>query len=825
MAALCAVTFIFTSFVLPSPSFAASAEVKIGVLAYRGRQAANAKWSETASFLTQKIPRHVFKIVPLDFDEIGPAISRGEVDFVITNPEIYVELEARYGVTRIATLKNKTKNGPFKIFGGVIFTGADRTDISDLNDLKGKKFIAVDETSLGGWTMAWRELEANGIKPHRDFAKLSFGQTHDAVVYAVGNGSADAGTVRSDTLERMQDEGKIDMRRFRILNEKKVKNFPFALSTRLYPEWPFSKVRHASDELAQSVLIALISMHKDDRAAISASIEGWTIPLDYQPVHELMKELRLGPYEDYGKVSLSSAILQHWRWFFLVQFVLLIMTLVTLYVVRLNRTLRSQRTELIAAKEAADAANRAKSVFLANMSHELRTPLNAVLGFSRVMKSAPDTTERQWEHLSIITRSGEHLLNLINNILDMSKIEAGRAELEQEDVDLHQMMHEMQSLMYVRANEKGLDFIVEQSPELPRYITTDQGKLRQVLINLIGNAIKYTQKGVVLLRAAAIDREAPGRARVRFEIEDSGPGVPPEDRERIFLPFVQLEGRPPGEAGSGLGLAISKQYVELMGGTIGVESEPGSGSRFRFEVPVDIPAMREVPTVPQQGRVSGLAGEHPRYRILIVEDQAENRLLLHKLLEPLGLELREAVNGQEAVALAEKWHPHLIWMDIRMPVMDGLEATRRIKAARNSPVPKIIAVTAHALEQERREILAAGCDDFIRKPYREIEIFDAMARHIGLKYRHAGERIDERVGAALALQPGELSVLSADLRKELYQAVVELDTDRTLALIEKVRKDNPALAASLEALAKRLDYDRLLRLLESPDAKPAGEAA
>ena len=231
--------FLFNSLSLPDASFSAIPEVKIGVLAYRGKEAANAMWANTAAFLTKKIPGYAFVVVPLDFQEIGPAVGRGEVDFVISNPEIYVALESAYGATRIATLKNKTEGGPFTVFGGVIFTRADRPDIGDLKDLKGRRFMAVDRTSLGGWTMAWRELKAAGIDPVADFKELQFLGTHDAVVYAIRDGAGDAGTVRSDTLERMQDEGKINKKDFRVLNPQKVENFPFALSTTAVPRMAF----------------------------------------------------------------------------------------------------------------------------------------------------------------------------------------------------------------------------------------------------------------------------------------------------------------------------------------------------------------------------------------------------------------------------------------------------------------------------------------------------------------------------------------------------------------------------------------------------------
>ena len=216
--------------------------------------------------------------------------------------------------------------------------------------------MAVDRFSLGGWTMAWREFKSEGIDPHREFAELLFGGTHDAVVYSVRDGKVDAGTVRTNTLERMQDEGKINLDDFRILNPKKAESFPFVLSTRLYPEWPLAKVRNVQDELAQQVAIALMNMSKDDPAAISAKIDGWTIPADYQPVHELMKELNLGPYENYGKVTLASAIRQHLFWFQLALFLLFLMAMVTVYVVRLNRRLRERTSDLMTAKEAADVA-------------------------------------------------------------------------------------------------------------------------------------------------------------------------------------------------------------------------------------------------------------------------------------------------------------------------------------------------------------------------------------------------------------------------------------------------------------------------------------
>ncbi len=499
------------------------------------------------------------------------------------------------------------------------------------------------------------------------------------------------------------------------------------------------------------------------------------------------------------------------------------------------------------ARESAEAANQAKSVFLANMSHELRTPLNAVLGFSQLMKNSHGVTPEQMENLDTITRSGEHLLNLINNVLDMSKIESGRVELEASHLDLYQLMQEMKSLMYVRAHEKGLGFTLEQSPDLPRHVAVDGGKLRQVLINLIGNAIKYTEKGGVTLRAKASEKEPSGRIGVRFEIEDTGPGIREEDRERIFSPFAQLADRPSAEAGTGLGLSICKQYVELMGGAISVASEPGKGSVFHFEIPVAALPPEAKSVELRGGRVIGLAEGQPRFRILITEDQPENRLLLRKLLEPLGFDLREAVNGQEAVSIFDEWHPHLIWMDIRMPVMDGLEATRRIRAlelkahsskektegkgvkdgkspelsafsfqpsVRSEHVP-IVAVTAHALEEEKGEILAAGCDDFVRKPYKYEEILDSLTKHLGVRFLYEAETIP---AAAVELTSAALADLPDDLRNGLEQALVRIDIGAVGGVIEAIRAHNPFLADALAAVARELQFGRILRLIRAARA-------
>ena len=400
----------------------------------------------------------------------------------------------------------------------------------------------------------------------------------------------------------------------------------------------------------------------------------------------------------------------------------------------LEQRVRERTAELAKAKEAAEVANQMKSTFVANMSHEMRTPLNNILGFTQLLRRSHGLNQDQQENVNIIARSGEYLLKMIDQVLDLSKIESGHSILNEINFDLYLLLDELKDLFQLKADDKGLQLFFERDTHVPQYVRIDKLKLRQVLINLLDNAIKYTQKGIVTLRVGGELGKYQQPTTIHFEVEDTGAGIAPEELDKLFEPFVQTQSGMEAQEGTGLGLPISQNFVQLMGGELTVSSKVGHGTAFKFEIPVRIIDAQEVQNQEPQSRDIALEPNQPRYRVLVVDDKATNRRLLVKLLEPLGFEIEEASNGQEAVAIWERWEPHLIWMDMRMPVMDGYEATKQIKSQLKGQATVIIAITASILEEERAVVLSVGCDDFVRKPLRESVIFEKIAEHLGVRY-------------------------------------------------------------------------------------------
>lgn len=1046
---------------LQGSAMAGSREIKIGVLANNGNGTALNAWHRHADYLEKAIPGVHFKVVPLDFAALYPAVRNGLIDFVIVNTGQYVELEAETGITRIATLKNKGPSGDYTVFGGVLLTRSDRSDINTLDDVSGKRVWVPDTTSFGGWLMQLRELQAAGVSPSQ-FSEFRTTDCHEEVVRAVLSGKADVGAVRTGILEGMAMAGRLDLKQIKIINEQKDHGFPFLHSTRLYPEWSFSKLRQTDDRLAEQVAVALLSMPARHPAAVAAGIGGWTIAADYSTAHDLYRELKLGPYRNLGRFNLYDVIKRYWPLVALAALLLVALATATLLVVRTNRKLAATLTdlehqrqttqwaldhlneqtvqleqtneelqainnqmietnhereqlvetvrrneeqlrllldstaeaiygtdlngictfcntaclrmlgysdpgqligknmhqqihhthrdgshfpeqtcritqsfkkgegihvddevfwradgscfpveywsypqhqdgvivgtvatfmditervksqanllmlsravenspaivvitdhegsieyvnskfseitgfttdeavgqnprilnagvqskgfykemwdtinngqewrgefcnrkkngemhwehasispirddrgriahfvavkedvtesrriaeELQRAKEEAEAGNRSKSEFLANMSHEIRTPLNAIIGFNTLALET-SLNEKQHDYLSRVNFAATSLLRIINEILDFSKIEAGKLELEQAVFSPRDVLQNIINLFQQQAINKGLTITLQCAENLPELLVGDSVRLGQVLVNLVGNAIKFTDQGTVSLSVVPTEYRCE-QITLEFTVRDTGIGLSSDKLAKLFQPFTQADGSITRKfGGTGLGLSISKRIVELTGGQIWVQSEAGQGSIFAFSMPFNFPpagstaahqcsfSTVQAPQLPvpsphaaqihspsSAAQTEDLSG----VRILLVEDNEMNRTLTIELLGRRGALLDIAVNGCEALTkiLHEAAPYDVILMDLQMPGMDGYEATRKIRAdLRFSSLP-IIAVTAHAMLEEKQRCLELGMNGYLTKPLNALEMVRLIKETVSTRGTHS----------------------------------------------------------------------------------------
>lgn len=621
--------------------------IKIGVLAERGVKRCREKWEPTVEYLGRTIQGYTFELVPMDSDEIFPAVEKQQVDFVLVNSSYYVQLEMLYGVSRLATLKNLWLGKSYTNYAGVIFTRADREDIKEICNLKDKTFMAVDEQSFGGWQMAWYELKVNGIDPHKDFASLSFGGTHDAVVHAVRNGKVDAGTVRSDTLEDMETEGKIKLADFHVIRSHDCplgEEFPFVHSTHHYPEWPMANLKHTSISMAEKVLAALLNMPADSAAAKAANCTGWTVPNHYQSVHNCLKKLHVGPYKDYGKVTVGQITRQYWSWLAGIAVLGSMIAIFTFYTTTLNARLRQSITDRKKTEEAITTAyeqlkqsnmelkevqsqlvqnEKLASIgqLAAGVAHEMNTPVGFVAGNFQTLEShlkkilglfamhdklagQVETSENP-QIRTIVDGIGQFrddmqidfILEDIKRLFDDSREGLDRtieiiqnlrdfSRIDQpgsrDECDLNEGI---KSTLVVAGNEIKYDADVKtEFSELPLFFC-HSGQINQVLLNILVNASQAIKSQERDDRGTITIRTYASDDGSVCEISDDGPGIPPDILSKIFDPFFTT--KPPGK-GTGLGLSVSYGIVvNKHNGELLVDSTVGEGTKFTIKLPID----------------------------------------------------------------------------------------------------------------------------------------------------------------------------------------------------------------------------------------------
>ena len=590
----------FVSGALPSIAHAKSKNVTIGVLAFRGAEAALKRWSATAEHLDRSIDGFNFEMIPLSLGDMKKSVSNNELDFVLTNTGNYVDLEARYGITRIATLRTPSTVLTGNVFGAVIFTRSDRTDIQTLEDLKGKSFMAVERQGFGGFQMAWRELKQHGIDPFDDFSKITFtGFPQDQSVHAVLDGHVDAATFRTNTLELMQAEGSINMSDFRILNPQEFPGFPFAVSTRLYPEWPFARVKDTPQDLAQSVAIALLSMPATSEAALKGRYGGWTVPLDYQPVHELFRELRIGPYEDIGQITFGDILKQYGHWIIMVAFLLIATvawaTWIEVLVSRRTKELSDTNLELerqISERLRAEDEAHHRRAELAHIdrlntmgemasgfAHELNQPLSAIVnyanGCTRRIKKQQCNNEMILSTLDQVTQQATRAGEVIKRIRSFVRKE----EPVRLAADINLVIKETLSFLEDDTTRQNIKIDIDLQPELPT-VTIDHIQVEQVILNLFRNSLEAMSKSTSSENKLSIKTKVSGNDIV-ITVIDNGPGLPAA-KDSIFDPFVTSKVN-----GLGLGLSISRSIVEAHGGRLQISDDIKSGTALSFTLPID----------------------------------------------------------------------------------------------------------------------------------------------------------------------------------------------------------------------------------------------
>jgi len=864
----------------------------LGVFAYRPKPVMLERFQPLARYLSEQMPDVRIEVQALGQDELDAALQESRIDLLMTNPSHYLVVRSRNNLSSpLATLVSLEDGQAVASLGGVIVTSAGRSEIGTLADLRGRRIAVPGPRYLGGYQAQALELLEAGVRLPDQVSQIEVG-SHDAVLHAVQAGLADAGFVRSGVIESLAAAGKLDPAQFRVINPQRLAGFPYRVSTRLYPEWPFVALPHVDKDVVRRIAALLLSLAPEHPAARAAGIAGFVPAADYLPVERLAMRLNLPPYDrPQREFSLADVWQRYWALIVVVLAGAAVSLFLLVIVARRNhelagsmRELQQARDELLAsrqqladanvllhavidhapvrifwkdrdsrylgcnvlfardagcshprevvghvdgelgwadqaelyrrddrqvmesgqarigyeepqttpsgemiwlrtskvpltdeagaiigvlgiydditgqkqivdelarhrdhleqlvaerttalsiAKEAAEAASRAKSTFLANMSHELRTPMNAIIGMTGLaLKRAADPVQRS--QLEKSAGASQHLLQVINDILDISKIEAERMTLEQADFRLGEILENLVSMVGQKARDKGLSLRLELPVGLPeRSFNGDPLRLAQVLLNLAGNAVKFTEHGSIILRCR-VEEEDGNQVRLRWEVADTGIGIPPEVLSRLFTAFEQADGSLTRKyGGTGLGLAICKRLARLMGGDIGVLSTPGQGSTFWFTVQLRAAqAVPPAPTFHEEAAAGPLRARHAGARVLLVEDEPINREVATGLLEDVGLRVDTAEDGRVAVDKAMAGRYDLVLMDMQLPRLNGVDATREIRAGGPNRDTPILAMTANAFEEDRQTCLEAGMNDHIAKPIVPEVLYRALLRHL-----------------------------------------------------------------------------------------------
>ena len=744
-------------------------EIKIGVLAKRGVEKCLSKWSPTAEYLSNIIPDYDFKIIPLKFNDVKLIVKKNKVDFILCNSSFYVEMEFDFGISRIVTMRNLRGGKVYTKFAGVIFCLSEREDIKKYSDLKDKKFLAVDPLSFGGWQMAYREIKAAGVDPFKKFKSIKFAGTHDAVVYGVKNGEADAGTVRTEILERMAADGKIDLKDFFVIHEHVgIVHLPFLHSTRSYPEWPLAKVSHISDSLAKKVAAALMNMPEESRAAMAAQCAGWTIPSNYQPVHECLKELKQGPYKDFGMFTFSEVIRQYWHWIVIIFMFILGLSLIFSLVIRLNKKLINSQDALkieLAEREKAEkelktandkledrVKDRTKELEHINktlqeeikakeslreqlmqsqkleaigtlaggIAHDFNNLLTVIGGHSQIAKMSISKTDPLFDNISSIQDACGLAGNLTRQLLTFSRKEV----ITPKSMNINNVIVNLNKMMR-RLISEDININISLGKNIP-LISADPGQIEQIIINLIVNAndainakSDISEEKILKIETGHINTNEkkisvhPGKLKgsyIFISIQDNGIGIEKEIKDKIFDPFFTSKSI--GQ-GTGLGLATVYGIIKQNNGEIYFESEPGKGSTFTIYWPSIDKSPDQFLTMPESREKLVPGDEH----ILFVEDNESVRKFATTALKKIGYRVSIASNGIEALNLIETTNLKfdLLLTDLVMPKMNGKKLAEKVKFM--FPDVLVLFTSGYTEKDGSPEILSGPASDFIRKPY------------------------------------------------------------------------------------------------------------